>query len=130
MSTQGAAQSISAKEVGQKLVELCKAGKNLEAVESLYSEDVVSVEAGGPPDTPREMSGKQAIRDKHHWWYTNHEVHSATTEGPYPKDDQFIVTFGLDVTHKASGQRFQMQEAGLYTVENGKIVREEFFYSM
>ena len=34
------------------------------------------------------------------------------------------------MTNKPSKSRFKMQEAGLYTVKNGKIVREEFFYSM
>ena len=31
---------------------------------------------------------------------------------------------------KPTGQRFQMEEAGLYTVKDGAIVREEFFYAM
>ena len=30
---------------------------------------------------------------------------------------------------KPTGQRLQLQEAGLYTVDGGKIVREEFFYA-
>jgi hypothetical protein len=34
------------------------------------------------------------------------------------------------VTFKQSGQRMIMDEVGLYTIEHGKIVREEFFYSM
>jgi ketosteroid isomerase-like protein len=37
------------------------------------------------------------------------------------------------VTPKAGpqkGKRMQMDEIGVYTVKNGKIVREEFFYSM
>ena len=79
---------------------------------------------------PREMTGKQAIKGKNEWWVNNHEIHSAEADGPYPKDDQFIVRFVYDVTNKPSGQRFKMEEAGLYTVKNGKIVREEFFYSM
>jgi hypothetical protein len=28
------------------------------------------------------------------------------------------------------GKRVGMDEVGIYTVKNGKIVREEFFYSM
>ncbi|MBV9670563.1 MAG: nuclear transport factor 2 family protein [Acidobacteriales bacterium] len=118
------------KEIGDKLVNLCRDGKNLEAVETLYSDNIVSVEASGPPNSPREMRGKNAIRDKHHWWFSNMEVHSQVVEGPYPKDNQFIVVYKLDVTDKAAKKRFQMQEAGLYTVDNGKITREEFFYNM
>ncbi|HEY0467025.1 MAG TPA: nuclear transport factor 2 family protein, partial [Polyangiaceae bacterium] len=58
-----------------------------------------------------------------------HEVHSAKVDGPWPNGDRFVVRFGYDVTNKPSGQRLQMEEAGLFTVENGKIVREEFFYT-
>ena len=33
-------------EIGQKMVELCREGKNDEAVNTLFSADIVSVEAG------------------------------------------------------------------------------------
>ncbi len=36
----------------------------------------------------------------------------------------------MDVTAKATGQRMQMTEMALYTVENDKIVMEEFYYFM
>ena len=42
--------------------------------------------------------------------------------------DQFAVRFTMDVTEKASGQRTRMDEIGLYTLKNGKIVEERFFY--
>jgi len=34
------------------------------------------------------------------------------------------------VTMKPTRQRFTMEEMALYTVKDGKIVREEFFYTM
>ncbi|HUV97776.1 MAG TPA: SnoaL-like domain-containing protein [Acidobacteriaceae bacterium] len=34
----------------------------------------------------------------------------------------------MDVTQKASGKKVHMEEMALYTVENGKIVREHFYY--
>ena len=37
------------------------------------------------------------------------------------------VTGTMDVTPK-DGQRMAMDEHGLYTVQNGKIVEERFFY--
>lgn len=53
--------------------------------------------------------------------------------GPFPHGDRFIVYFSFDVTPKdgpMQGKRFQMDEAGLYTVVDGNIVKEEFFYHM
>lgn len=117
-------------DIANKLVELCRQGKNTEALDTLYADDVVSVEAGVPPGREREAKGLDAVRGKGQWWEENHEVHSASVTGPWPHDDRFIVGFQIDVTHKPSGQRMQMDEVGLYQVRGGKIVREEFFYDM
>jgi ketosteroid isomerase-like protein len=115
-------------EIGRKLVELCKQGKNHEATEALYAPDIVSVEAAAMPGAPAEVRGREAVFAKGKWWSDNHTVHSATCEGPWPHGDRFVVRFSYDVTNKPSGRRYQMDEAALFTVHNGKIVREEFFY--
>ena len=117
-------------DIARKMVEHCRQGKNLEALSTLFSDDMVSVEAGAPPGMQREARGLAAVKAKGEWWVNNHEIHSASITGPWPHDDRFIVGFNYDVTHKPSGQRMKMEEAGLYTVRDGKIVREEFFYSM
>lgn len=113
--------------VANKLVALCKEGKFDEA-ESLYTPDAVSVEASAPPGQAREAVGLAAIRAKGEWWVANHEVHSMQVAGPWPHDDRFIVGFRFDVTMKATGHRFTMEEMALYTTKDGKIVKEEFFY--
>jgi ketosteroid isomerase-like protein len=119
--------------VGKKLVELCKEGKNMEAINTLYSPNIVSVEAGAPPNMSAVSEGVAAVKGKGEWWMQNHDVHNAEVDGPYPNGDRFIVRFKYDVTAKAgpmAGKRFTMDEAGLYTVKDGKIAHEEFFYSM
>jgi hypothetical protein len=124
---------MDTKQVGEKLVSLCSKGKNMEAIDSLYDKSIVSVEAHGSPEMPAEMRGIDKIRGKNQWWNENNEVHSAKVEGPFPHNDRFAVKFQWDVTPKAGpgkGKRMQMNEIGIYTVKNGKIVREEFFYSM
>ncbi len=114
-------------EVGKKLVALCREGKNLEAIDSLYDEQIESLEPMEMPDGSKEAKGKKAIRDKNVWWTEHMEVHSAQSEGPYPNGDRFAVRFKYDATDKDSGKRQTLEEVGLYTVKNGKIVREEFF---
>ena len=116
-------------EVGKKLVELCKQGKNQEATETLYAPDIVSVEAAPMANLPAEARGREAVFAKGKWWSDNHTVHSATTEGPYPHgSDRFAVRFSYDVTNKPNNKRFKMDEIAVFTVKDGKIVREEFFY--
>ena len=114
--------------IANKLVELCRQGKNHEAVNTLFAPEAVSVEAFAPPGGKQETQGIEAIRGKGKWWQENHEIHSSTVTGPWPHGNRFIVGFQIDVTNKPSGRRMKLDEVGLYTVENGKIVREEFFY--
>jgi len=119
---------MDTKELGQRLVDLCREGKNLEAVNTLYSPDIVSVEARGDETMPAEMRGIDAIRGKNQWWIENNEVHGSTVEGPMVNGDRFTVLFDYDVTFKPSGERMKLREVALYTTEGDKIVREDFFY--
>ncbi|HTD83756.1 MAG TPA: nuclear transport factor 2 family protein [Gemmatimonadaceae bacterium] len=115
--------------VADELVAFCRVGKNMDAINSLYSTYVVSVESMGNEQMPREMKGIDAIRGKNQWWGENNEVHSANIEGPFVgNDDKFAVYYNYDVTSKPSGKRSNMEEMALYTVKDGKIVREQFFY--
>jgi ketosteroid isomerase-like protein len=120
---------MTTKEVADKVVQLCSAGKFDEAL-SLYSPDIVSVEAGAPPGMSRESKGLDAVKAKGQWWMSNHEMHSTTVEGPLVAGAHFAVTFKMDVTFKPESRRFRMEEVAIYKVADGKIVYEEFFYSM
>jgi hypothetical protein len=121
---------MTALEVGKQLVEFCQKGENLKAIETLYSPNIISVEAMDMPGMPAEMRGMEAIMGKNKWWLENHEVHSSSCEGPFPHGNRFIVRFAYDVTNKPNQKRMQMNEMALYTVDGDKIVREEFFYVM
>ena len=114
-------------EIANKLIELCRQGRNMEA-KAFYAEGAVSVEALAPPGGQQETKGLAAIQAKGEWWRANHKIHSASVSGPWPNGNRFVVGFQYDVTNTPSGQRMKMDEVGLYTVENGKILREEFFY--
>ena len=116
-------------DIANDLVALCREGRNMEAIEKYYADDIVSVESASGPDMPAEMKGIEAIRGKNAWWLENHDVHSAEANGPYVGEDQFAVEFIYDVTNKPSGKRFQIAEMALYTVEDGKIVHEHFYYN-
>jgi hypothetical protein len=123
------ATTTSTAAVAEELVALCKAGRNMEAIEQFYSPDIVSVESMGNEEMPRESRGIEAIRAKNKWWVDNNVVHSAAAEGPFiGPDDKFAVYYNYDITFKPSGQRNAMEEMALYTVQDGKVVREQFFY--
>lgn len=117
-------------QVADALVAYCRAGEDERALNELYHPQAVSVEAAaGPGQDSRETHTLEGIRGKHAWWNSATEMHSASVDGPYPHgDDRFAVIFEMDVTMKDTGQRMQMKEVGVYTVEDGKITREEFYY--
>ncbi len=121
---------MTTQEIANQLVSLCSQGKNLEALNTLYSADVVSVEAAAPPNGSRETVGLPGVLGKSEWWVSNHEIHSAKVEGPLVAGSHFCVSFTYEVTFKPAAKRFVMTELAVYQVADGKIVREEFFYSM
>jgi ketosteroid isomerase-like protein len=117
-------------EIAKELVAGCREGREKENLKTLYAPDAVSVEASdmGGGTT---VTGVEAILGKHHWWEAAHEFHGGSIEGPFVHgDDRFAVVFGLDVTNRESGQRITGKEVGIYHVDGGKIVREEFYYAV
>lgn len=116
---------MTAHEIGQQLVDLFNKGEMGPIYQNLYSNDVLSIEADG-----KEYKGMDAINAKNEWWEQTMESHSAEAKGPFPHGDQFAVIYNMDVTEKESGTRFVMEEVGVYTVKDGRIVEERFFYSM
>lgn len=121
---------MTTQEIARRLVELVKEGKDDDAIHTLFSPDIVSVESRPMPDGNREMKGTEAVLGKGAWFVREHEIHSVNAEGPLVAAAHFCVHFQYDVTHKASGQRRFLDELAVYHVAGGKVVREEFFYSM
>jgi ketosteroid isomerase-like protein len=117
---------MNTEEVATKLVELCRNREWRKALDELYAKDIVSVEAHEMENMPAEMRGIDQVRGKTDWWEKNMEVHSAKVAGPFVARDTFVVQFDIDVTDKGSNKRMQMSEAGIYTVKDGKVAREEF----
>jgi hypothetical protein len=119
---------MNTQEIGKRYVALCQQGKSDVCLEELYAKNAVSVEAAPPPGGEKTAKGLDAIKAKGKDWAASHVIHSAEVKGPFPNEDRFAVHFVFDVTDKPSGKRMKMDEVGLFTVENGKITREEFFY--
>jgi len=116
---------MSTADVASHLVSLCKAGNFAEAGDTYWADDVVSVEPMG--DTPT-LTGKAAVHGKGEWWSNAHDIHGVEVFGPYVNGDQFTVRFVMDVTVRETGARHTMDEVALYTLRDGKIAEERFFY--
>jgi hypothetical protein len=117
---------MSTEQVAKKVVELVRKQAWYEALDTLYDDNIVSVEAFSMSGASPESRGKEAVRGKIDWWVNATEVHSFTADGPFVAHDRFVVQYDADVTDKEAKQRRKLSEVGVYTVKDGKIVREEF----
>jgi hypothetical protein len=115
-------------DIANGLTELCRQGQFREAIDRYYSSNIVSIEPVDHPQMPAQQSGIEAIRAKNDWFGQNNEVHSLQIDGPFMGQDQFALRMTIDLTQKFDNKRVKMTEMALYTVKDGKIVKEEFYY--
>jgi hypothetical protein len=113
-------------EVATMLVALCREGRFLDAVNTLYADDIVSLEAMDFQGLGREMRGKEAVLAKSAAWFKDNDVHSASVTGPFVSPEKFAVCYSFEWTRKASRERVQFTEVAVYTIVDGKIAQEEF----
>ncbi|WP_374535217.1 SnoaL-like domain-containing protein [Phenylobacterium sp.] len=117
---------MTVKDIADDITAMLRAGQADEAGEKYWAADVVSIEA--MPGDMAEVRGVEGVRAKGEWWTSAHEVHAMEVEGPYLNGDQFAVRMKMDLTVKETGERITMDEIGLYTIRDGKIAEERFFY--
>jgi hypothetical protein len=89
-----------------------------------HADSVESIEGDGSMWT-----GLAGLRAKNEWWESEHEIDNFTVDGPYVGATGFTLGFTMDVKNKKTGEVMPMREVGVYTVKDGKVVREEFMYA-
>ena len=118
---------MTTQEVASRLVELCSTGQWDKAQEELYADHAVSLELPGTP-FPERVEGMEAIRAKGEQWASMvEEFHGAVVEGPLVAGNHFSCTMKMDITMKQH-PRHVSEEIAVFQVEDGKIVKEQFFY--
>ena len=118
---------MDSRRIGLRLVELAKAGRDAEAVNELYADNIESVEIiSNTTEEPQVWKGIDGVREKHAWWESVATIHSVEVDGPFAGhgSDVFVVGFSMDVT--VEGERNTMREVGVFTLEEGKIVKEVY----
>ena len=118
---------METKEIAKKLVNWCNQGEFEKPYQELYSPNIVSIENDGTAEGAH-VEGLDGIQKKGEWWQENFEVHSSSASDPIIADNWFSCVFTMDTTHKPSGQRSKTSEIAVYQVQDGKIIKEQFFY--
>lgn len=114
-------------EVAAKLVEMCRNGEVEEAKIALFTEDTLSLE---PAEglLPKETKGLKAIQQKAELFISMvDEFFGSTITDPVVAGDYFTVGWVSDLKMKGE-ERKTNSEICLYTVKDGKIISEQFFY--
>lgn len=113
-------------QIGAAVVAHINAGRPEKVIwDKFWSPAVVSVEGAG---MAQAWSGRKAMEAKCDGWLNAFTVHGCSAEGPYLGASGFSIKFRMDTEEKATGKRTLAEEVGVYTVHNGKIIREEFMY--
>lgn len=114
-------------ELAQKLYQMIGEGKLAAAIDELYDDNVVIVEANG--DT---FEGKETQKGRLVEW--QHGIEAQHGGGVYAitANEEAGVTMVEswgDITFKGAPGPFKFEEVAVQTWENGKIVRERFYYN-
>lgn len=120
---------MTTQEVADRLVHLCRTGQWDKAQQELYAENAISLELPGTP-FPERVEGMDAIRAKGEQWESMvEEFHGVTIDGPIVAGNHFSCTMNMDITMKGQPRQIN-EEIAVFQVENGKIVKEQFFYPL
>ena len=118
-------------ELGRAFVKAMRDRDGLSMVDKMYSDDAESIEAVVPPNRyVRIAGGKDAIKAKREDWLKSFKIDSLDADGPYVHPpNRFAVRFEAEVSDKTTGEKKSLSEIAIYSVIDGKIMREEFFMS-
>ena len=113
--------------IATRLVDLCRNGKVEEAKEELFAADIISIE---PYEgmLPKETKGMDAIRKKAELFVSKLEdFYRSTISEPIVAGDYFSLAWNTDLQMKGEARKTN-SELCVYSVKDGKIVSEQFFY--
>ena len=119
---------MTTQQVADRLIGLCRQGQFEQAVKELYAPDVISVEPEGVPD--RIVQGIDQIHAKGEAFNSKIEsVNSSFISDPIVADNFFSCSMLMNVNMKGVPVAIDMNEVCVYTVADGKVIKEEFFYT-
>lgn len=119
---------MTTQEIAARFDELAQTAQWSQIYEELYADDAESIEPGSGGGALQSVKGMDAIRRKGEEFNTQiEEFHSAYSTPSVVGGNHFSLAMGMEVTMKGAG-RIKMDEICVYKVENGKIVKEQFFY--
>ncbi|GAB4017303.1 SnoaL-like domain-containing protein [Spirosoma koreense] len=120
---------MTTQEIADRLVVLCRENKFEQAQRELYAPDARSIEPEGSQGM-QTVQGLDAIIQKGNQFQSMIQAwHGGSVSDVLVAGNHIALTISMDVTFK-DGNRADMNELIVYTVRNGKIAQEQFFYQV
>lgn len=119
---------MTTQEVADRYYELIQKGQSETILNELYSPEIISLEPENDSNVPRCVEGITACKQKEQQFFEQiEEMHGGFCGVPIASNYHFACVMGMDVTYKGKARR-QKNQIGVFEVENGKIVKEQYFY--
>ena len=118
---------MTTQEIANRFNELSKEGKWEQIQNELFAKNAKSIEPSHAQGL-QSVEGLDAIKKKGEDWNNMiQEVHGGYSNEPIVAGNHFSVAMGVDATMKGAGRRM-LDEIAVYEVQEGKIVKEQFFF--
>ena len=115
---------MTTQEIATRLVELVGKGEFQTCYQELYSPEIISIEADGST-----VNGFEGIQAKGKEWNAGIETfHGSSIGEAVVSGNYFALPMSMTITYKGATEPVKFQEICLYHVNDGKIVKEQFFY--
>jgi len=116
-------------DVARDFTAMLRLGQFEAAGDRYWADAVASVEpADLPTGIPAFVSGIEAARDKARFRFGTGRIDDLGIDGPFVTGDQFALFLDMLITDPASGSAQPFTEIAIFTVRDGRIIEERFFY--
>ena len=115
--------------IAREFTAMLRAGRFTAAGDAYWAEAVTSVEPADLANgTPASISGIAAARAKAEARFVEHAIVELGIDGPFVTGNQFALFLDMLIADPAGGVAQPFTEIAVFTVRNGRIVEERFFY--
>jgi len=107
---------MTTRKIAERLVELIRRQRFVEAIEELYAPDVSPVR------------GFDAVLANNRSWVETMKIERFEVPNYYVDGDAIMIEMDSDFIHAETGEEFHSEQIGVYKVRDGKVVSSRFYY--
>lgn len=116
-------------DIAKEYAAMLAAGEALAAAQRFWAEDITCLAPDQQPSSqPVLATGKAAALARLALWLDSNAAGDVLIDGPFVTGDQFALFIDMEITRRATGARQPFSEIATYTVRDGQIIEERFFY--